>query len=260
VDAGPVSRILFRHHLSPVSLLPALKPALNGNSRARRLSMGMGARNVAVSYLLAFAINAFGEKAKYAALMPESSDAAFGFLTAIVFARMVMTLNWYPMEHKSKIMGSHGDLRTNMAVYKAMDAQGAPTGRAIVMDPDGATGEYNRANRSLSHFVEFAPAVLMLLAAAGSVYKLPCFILTLLLACKTQAILQLLAISRPFSDRLLVIVDGRVEHQRGESKNYGSHGNGKSTIRSLIDPSVHKQSLPVVYLRSSRSLSRPFSD
>ena len=107
------------------------------------------------------------------------------------------------MVFKSKIMrGKSGNLRTNMAIYKAIDSAGEATGQTIVMDQTGATGQYNRANRSLSHFVETAPAVVVMLPLVASVYPLPSFVLTAIYAA------------------------GRVLHQRGEAKGYGSHGLG----------------------------------
>ena len=76
------------------------------------------------------------------------------------------------MKFKSLIMGTHKNLRTNMTIYKALNPDGDfgddknPTnpqqGPAVVMVEGGATGQFNRANRSLTHFTEFAPAIVVL--------------------------------------------------------------------------------------------------
>jgi uncharacterized membrane protein YecN with MAPEG domain len=63
-------------------------------------------------------------------------------------------------------------------------------------------GRYNRANRSLAHFTETAPAVVVLLALVAPVFPFPGFVLTALYCL------------------------GRVLHMRGEAKGYGSHGVG----------------------------------
>ena len=87
------------------------------------------------------------------------------------------------MKFKQLIMGQHKNLRTNMAIYKALDTtqdngdeQNPQTGPAIVMVEDGATGQFNRANRSLTHFTEFAPAIVVLLLVAKDVFPCGTFI------------------------------------------------------------------------------------
>ena len=68
---------------------------------------------------------------------------------------------------------------------------------------EGAAGQYNRANRSLHHFVENAPGVLLCLPLSGFVYPAATFVFALLFAL------------------------GRVLHQVGYAlKGYGGHGIG----------------------------------
>lgn len=126
------------------------------------------------------------------------------FLTAILVNRLVLELNFYPMKFKAQIMGAHKNLRTNMAIYKQMDGDGVQQADspAIVMVEDGATGQFNRANRSLTHFTEFAPAIVVLMLVARDAFPSAVFILS------------------------VVYAYGRVIHQTGEAESYGAHGAG----------------------------------
>ena len=164
---------------------------------------------VIIAVAIAFAIHAFGSTAKYDAKL-DDADQGFYFLGALVFSRMVMHLNFYPMVFKAQIMsGKAGNLRTNMAIYKALK-DGKPDGAAIVMDAEGAAGQYNRANRSLSHFTETAPGIMVTVAAAGPVFPFPVFILVCLYAL------------------------GRALHQRGEAT--GCKCRAAPSLRPLPKP------------------------
>ena len=71
-------------------------------------------------------------------------------LACYVFKMTVQFLNVYPMLHKAKVMrGNAGNLRANMYIYQAEG-----TGGHVVLSEKGDVGFYNRANRSLHHFVE----------------------------------------------------------------------------------------------------------
>jgi uncharacterized membrane protein YecN with MAPEG domain len=159
---------------------------------------------ISIGVVIAFAIHALGSTELYDKnILDRGADAEWTFIGALLFSRMVLQLNFFPMVFKSQIMrGKSGNLRTNMSIYKAIDGSGTATGQAVVMDQTGATGQYNRANRSLSHFVETAPAVVVMLPLVASVFPFPAFVLTALYAM------------------------GRVLHQRGEAAGYGSHGPG----------------------------------
>lgn len=135
----------------------------------------------------------------------EDKDKGFLFLSAIVFGRMVLQLNFFPMQYKSKIMkGDSKNLRTNMAIYKPLNQEGGTdeTSKAIVMVADGDVGKYNRANRSLTHFTETVPSVLFMLFLIGPVFPSATFGI------------------------VVVYSLGRVLHQRGEAESYGEHGKG----------------------------------
>ena len=76
-------------------------------------------------------------------------------------------------------MGNMGNLRSNVFVYKqATDAAGE--GPAIIMNPDGDIGAYNRGNRSLHHFLESSLPVVVSLPVVFNLYPFPTFVLLVL--------------------------------------------------------------------------------
>ena len=69
-----------------------------------------------------------------------------------------------------------GNLRANQFVYKrAIDADGQ--GPAIVLNHDGDIGKYNRANRSLHHFIENDLPFIVALPINFYLWPLPTFVL-----------------------------------------------------------------------------------
>ena len=56
---------------------------------------------VLIPYVTAFLIHAFAQKDKYDTKMPDE-DEAWMFVAAIIFNRMVLTLNFYPGQFKNK--------------------------------------------------------------------------------------------------------------------------------------------------------------
>ena len=154
---------------------------------------------------IAVAIHQLGDKDNYNKRIGENKDDAWLYLAAIIFARMVVSINFQPIQYKSKIMlGGSGNLRTNMTIYKALKADGTTNADApaVVMVADGPTGSYNRANRSLTHFTETVPSILLMLATVGRIFPFPAFII------------------------VIVYSYGRVAHQKGEAAEYGKHGPG----------------------------------
>jgi len=172
------------------------------------IPLGFLAAPVIITALVAFGIYALMKDDVDRMLAPHEDEVAhigFLFLAAILFSRLTLQLNFYPMEHKGKIMwGSSGNLRTNMSVYKALNKDGEQDveSPAIVMVSDGEAGKYNRANRSLTHFTETVPSFLLMLVLVGPVFPLPAFVIVALYAY------------------------GRVAHQKGEAEKYGNHGKG----------------------------------
>ena len=167
------------------------------------IPLGFLALPVILTAALAVGIHALMKEGADAKIKALGDGAGFLFLAAILFARLTLSLNFYPMKFKSKIMwGSSKNLRTNMAIYKPLKSDGTTDveAPAVVMVDDGEVGKYNRANRSLSHFTETVPSFLLMLAAVGPIFPLPAFIVVVFYAY------------------------GRVAHQKGEVEGYGSHG------------------------------------
>lgn len=157
-----------------------------------------------IGFAIAAGIHA-GDKDTYNARMASIKDADghWGYLSAFLFGLMVTFLNMYPMIYKSQVMlPKSGNLRANMLIYKMTGPQSVPG--AIVLETDGMVGAYNRANRSLNHFVENMAPWAVSMYMASNVFPQAVFTLTVL------------------------FVFGRIAHQVGYSspKGYGNHGVG----------------------------------
>jgi len=124
------------------------------------------------------------------------------YLAVVLFAWTTRWLNSFPMGLKNAAVESHGkmakgNVRANMYLYQNLE------GGLVVLEEDGAAGQYNRANRSLHHFIENVPGLALCLLLAGFVYPAAVFILT------------------------AIFVLGRIAHQTGYAiKGYGGHGLG----------------------------------
>ena len=72
-----------------------------------------------------------------------------------------------------------GNIRSNMFIYKNA-AEGASESR-VILASKGDEGQYNRANRSLYHFVENSIPVMFSIGLCSFVYPIPTFVLTLII-------------------------------------------------------------------------------
>jgi hypothetical protein len=130
----------------------------------------------------------------------KSQECQWIYASAWIFSKLVQSLNMIPMAFKSKIMTEKsGNLRANMILYRSLNKKDESL---IGMETEGAVGEYNRANRSLHHFVESSAGFLLGFALAAYAFPKPAF-------CAMSAFCA-----------------GRFLHQLGYSKGYGSHGAG----------------------------------
>lgn len=116
----------------------------------------MPAATAAIGLGMAYGINRFGadagEVAKKIALV-KSVDGHWIFASAFLFSKMVQVINFIPMKSKDEFMtGSSGNLRANMFFYKSLTA--SKDGAIVALESEGSVGEYNRANRSIGHFIE----------------------------------------------------------------------------------------------------------
>merc|ERR1712094_59122 len=104
----------------------------------------------------------------------------------------------YPaLAWKTQIMGAHKNLRANPFFYQVNSDL-----PVVMLVEEGDVGKYNRANRSLNHFVENSLQLVLNFIFASYVFAKPSFILMILFAI------------------------GRVMHMRGYTNGYGSHGPG----------------------------------
>lgn len=159
------------------------------------ISAGIG---LLIAFLI-YAVNRDVYNAKFEQIA--YAGYAYAYLSAYIFARMVHWLNMYPLFHKSAVMrGDSGNLRANMLIYRQI-GEGAHPG-AIVLAEDGELGAYNRANRSLTHFVENSTGVALAVVLCSYPFALPTFI------------------------SLCVFALGRIVHQIGYTNGYGSHAIG----------------------------------
>ena len=129
-------------------------------------------------------------------------QAGFIYLSAWIFARLVNQLNMYPGIYKARIMrGKSGNIRANMFIYKI--AGEGDHKNAVVYNEEGDVGSYNRANRSVGHFLENSTPVIFSIIMCGFVYAMPTMVL------------------------IIIFSIGRMLHQIGYSvKGYGGHGVG----------------------------------
>mmetsp|Transcript_3807 Transcript_3807/g.10256 ORF Transcript_3807/g.10256 Transcript_3807/m.10256 type:complete len:134 (+) Transcript_3807:2-403(+) len=108
--------------------------------------------------------------------------------------------------------GKSGNLRANMFIFKVATPINSAKFPYVVMEEEGGIGEYNRANRSMNHFVENAAGVMLAVLLAGFVFPTPTAVLVVLFSI------------------------GRVLHQTGYAAGgYGKHAPGfmLSTITQM---------------------------
>ena len=103
-------------------------------------------------------------------------------LAAAVLALVTGWINTYPMMYKHMIMRTtSGNLRANMMIYKQSGVDASKSGY-VLLETQGPVGSYNRANRSLTHFVENSIPMALLIVLCGDVFPFPTFVLTVLFA------------------------------------------------------------------------------
>merc|ERR1712039_328611 len=83
--------------------------------------------------------------------------------------------NYYPMIPKARVMLGVTKIRPNMYIYKVNHAQG-PQMPCVILEDEGDCGKYNRANRSMHNFTEYAAQFVFLAFCAGQVFPFPTFV------------------------------------------------------------------------------------
>ena len=131
---------------------------------------------------------------------------------------MTRFINFYPATLKSAAMDGKpdGNMRANLYLFKVSKetpkSSMAPlenlvpkkpvTYPPVILEDEGAAGMYNRANRSLHHFVENVPGFIMIYALAAFVFPFVAMVCAITFAV------------------------GRCLHQSGYTKGYGKHARG----------------------------------
>ena len=154
---------------------------------------------------IALCVYIYGGRAAYAAKMTDVAAAGLHciFASAGLFAYTVRVLNFFPMAAKNMIMAGALkeklgiNARSNPFIYRSLDGH-----HTVIFDNEGPVGRYNRANRSLHHFVETSSPVLVCLILAGYVFPFPAFVC------------------------IAIFCAGRILHQVGYATGYGGHGAG----------------------------------
>jgi hypothetical protein len=132
---------------------------------------------------IAFLIFLFGATAQQKELVGkklellESWGLGYLYCSIYIFSVLVMWLNVLPMVYKARL-GLKGNIRANMQFYKVLSSNGMAKMPLVGLEEEGDVGMYNRANRSLSHFVENMGSALINMLAAGFVFGLPTLVLT----------------------------------------------------------------------------------
>ena len=172
----------------------------NGEATTMKLLMGLFTIPVVIGYCIAYAIYTFGSTAAYAQkiALVVSYDMHYVYLAAFIISRLTVWLNNYPMLAKSRVMtAKSGNLRSNMYIFKEYNSD-----KTVVLDDGEETGKYNRANRSLHHYVENVPGLLVGMPLAGFCFPMAAVVLVSIFAV------------------------GRILHQSAYTKGYGAHAPG----------------------------------
>lgn len=158
-----------------------------------------------IAFVIAYCIYKFGATDDYnksIELIP--GNLGYTFWAAFVFSLTVWWLNMYPaMRWKPLVMpGNAGNLRVNQNIFKVNGVSGEPNQPYVVLEDEGNVGKYNRANRSLTHFIENVPSLVVNWLLATFVFPFPAFVL------------------------MVIFCIGRVLHMLGYVEGYGKHAIG----------------------------------
>ena len=105
----------------------------------------------------------------------KTNDLHFLYLGAFMYGILVIFLNMYPMNFKSRVMKSgSGNMRANMFIYQLAVQDGSKS--VVTLCEDGDVGLYNRSNRALYHFIENSSNILLFLIVDSMVFPVPTFV------------------------------------------------------------------------------------
>jgi uncharacterized membrane protein YecN with MAPEG domain len=128
----------------------------------------------------------------------------FLYFAGVLLALLTKFLNFFPAGLKDAAMRgqARGNIRANMYLYK-VSGPAHDSLPPVILEDEGAAGRYNRANRSLHHYVENSLPVFLATPLAGFAFPAAVFVL------------------------VAIFCVARVMHQVGyPNKGYGGHGAG----------------------------------
>ena len=107
----------------------------------------------------------------------KAGDLQWPVIAIALYHYMVIFLNVYPMVFKERCMGG-GNVRANLFVYR-LAAEDPKQSSSVVLHEDGELGKYNRANRSIHHYLENANTLLLSAPLCYYVLPFPTFVVIL---------------------------------------------------------------------------------
>ena len=127
---------------------------------------------------IAWAVTKWGSTSAYDAkittLRTIDPNFMYAYLACVVFAYVVVFLNFYPVFYKEQVMRG-GNLRANQFIFR-LAAENADESSAVVLHEDGDLGLYNRANRGIYHFLENCLPLVVSLPLGFWTYPFPTFV------------------------------------------------------------------------------------
>ena len=125
----------------------------------------------------------------------KAQDLQWLYLALVVLGRMISIVNFAPTVYKSHLKGN---IRSNPFFFQTDDTKKT----MVLFQEDGTNGMYNRSNRSVQHMVENFGAFLASIGPVGYIFPKQTF------------------------GVVTVFSLGRILHQKGYTKGYGSHALG----------------------------------
>ena len=137
-----------------------------------------------IGFAIAICIYMFGSTDQYDAAIQatkggEDAKYCWYFLGIVIYSYTVQWLNSMPMYYKEQVMRG-GNLRANQFLFRPT-VGGDDQVSSVTMYETGEKGSYNRANRSLYHFLENGFPFIVCLPGAFMVFPFPTFICVVLL-------------------------------------------------------------------------------
>ena len=201
--------------MNQVTGLPVVSEEVKTNMCVQVIKWILGPTiTLAVFGALASIIYYAGSKDKYDAKLQvcKANQLQWAMIAVIVFTLAVGHLNSFPGFYKKQFTGKFTaqtrNLLSNPFIYKQATDPTGEQGSAVIFNNDGAIGSYNRANRSLNHFLENSLPLIVTMPFVFYIFPFPAFVL------------------------IVIFCLGRTLHQIGYAKyGFGGHWPGFALAR-----------------------------